>query len=287
MGTRRSRGFTLIELSIVLVVIGLIVAGVLGGRELIRAAQIRKQIGQMQDYQTAYNTFRNKYNCIPGDCTDPSRFWPDLIHDINDYGNGMIDVYVGTPEGDPEAANNLNNNYDNEAAFWSGSYELQYFFMQLSRAGLISGNFDGSRTIGQGLPTIPLGGGSTVSFIPGSINNFNSSHGPPIHDDQTVPRTGTNGLWYVVCSQPEVGDPNEDYMHTWDNGTIDPFNGCGVFRPIDLSNMDTKLDDGMPLSGKLFGFGSPWSNSCLVASGGTYRYNMTVTDTDCQAAFMF
>ncbi len=60
-------GFTLIELSIVLVIIGLIVGGVLVGQDLIKAAEIRATISQYEKYNAAMNTFRTKYNGMPGD----------------------------------------------------------------------------------------------------------------------------------------------------------------------------------------------------------------------------
>jgi prepilin-type N-terminal cleavage/methylation domain-containing protein len=61
------RGFTLIELCIVLVIIGLIVGGVLVGRDLISAAAVRAQVSQIEKYNTAVNTFRAKYGALPGD----------------------------------------------------------------------------------------------------------------------------------------------------------------------------------------------------------------------------
>ena len=48
-------GFTLVELSIVLVIIGLIIGGVVVGRDLIDAATIRAQISQIEKYNTAVN----------------------------------------------------------------------------------------------------------------------------------------------------------------------------------------------------------------------------------------
>jgi prepilin-type N-terminal cleavage/methylation domain-containing protein len=54
----RKSGFTLIELSIVLVVIALVVGGVLIGRDLIEAAKIRSQINQLSKFTTLANTFR-------------------------------------------------------------------------------------------------------------------------------------------------------------------------------------------------------------------------------------
>ena len=65
-------GFTLIELSIVLVIIGLIIGGVLVGRDLISAAGVRAQISQIEKYQSAVNTFRGKYGYLPGDISDPT-----------------------------------------------------------------------------------------------------------------------------------------------------------------------------------------------------------------------
>jgi len=61
------RGFTLIEMSIVLVIIGLIVGGILVGQDLIHAAEVPAQITQIEKYNQAVNTFRGKYGDLPGD----------------------------------------------------------------------------------------------------------------------------------------------------------------------------------------------------------------------------
>jgi prepilin-type N-terminal cleavage/methylation domain-containing protein len=64
--------FTLIELSIVLVIIGLVVGGVLVGQDLIRAAYLRAQIAQIDQYNQAVNTFYAKYQALPGDMNVPT-----------------------------------------------------------------------------------------------------------------------------------------------------------------------------------------------------------------------
>lgn len=68
-------GYTLIELSIVLVIIGLIVGGVLAGKALIQQAEIRSAASQLQQMETAYRTFQVKYGCIMGDCANATDFF--------------------------------------------------------------------------------------------------------------------------------------------------------------------------------------------------------------------
>jgi hypothetical protein len=75
-------GFTLIELSILLVVIGLIVGGVLVGQDLIRSAGIRKTISELQKFQTAIATFKGKYDCLAGDCPNATIFLGRTLRDV-------------------------------------------------------------------------------------------------------------------------------------------------------------------------------------------------------------
>src|SRR5689334_1859021 len=67
-------GFTLIELSIVLVIISLLLGGLLVGRDLIRHAELRAQINQVAMYNAAVYTFRSRFNGIPGDLPRPNRY---------------------------------------------------------------------------------------------------------------------------------------------------------------------------------------------------------------------
>lgn len=65
---RDRQGFTLIELSIVLVIIGLIVGGILVGRELISAAEIRATVSQIEKYNTSVNTSGRNTATFPAIC---------------------------------------------------------------------------------------------------------------------------------------------------------------------------------------------------------------------------
>src|ERR1700690_34231 len=123
-------GFTLVELSIVLVIIGLIIGGVLVGRDLISAAEIRAQISQIEKYQTAVNTFRVKYGYLPGDIPDPA---------ASQYGFGARGTYAGEGDGDGVIKGVLSNvnapgNVNGLLPF---SGETEMFWVDLSKAGLI------------------------------------------------------------------------------------------------------------------------------------------------------
>lgn len=61
------RGFTLVELAIALVIIGVIAGGVITGQELIRASEISSLAAQLTKYQSAYNKYKDKYRAVPGD----------------------------------------------------------------------------------------------------------------------------------------------------------------------------------------------------------------------------
>jgi len=86
------KGFTLVELSIVIVIIGLIVAGVVGGQALVKQAQIRAVITEYNQYDTAYNTFRLEYNALAGDMSNAWDYWDSNCAanaaDCNGNGDG-------------------------------------------------------------------------------------------------------------------------------------------------------------------------------------------------------
>ena len=69
--TRRQGGFTLVEIAIVLMIVGLLIGGILRGQELIQSARVRNIIDQKSAIQTAYIGFLDRYRMLPGDLTQP------------------------------------------------------------------------------------------------------------------------------------------------------------------------------------------------------------------------
>ncbi len=88
-----SRGFTLIEMSIVLVIVGLIIGGILMGNTMIKSAEYRAQVSDIEKLKAAINTFKLKYNCLPGDCAYATQLFggasqPQAV--TNGNGDGKI-----------------------------------------------------------------------------------------------------------------------------------------------------------------------------------------------------
>ncbi len=129
--TQRKKAFTLIELSVVIVIIGLIVAGIVSGTNLVRQAKLIAITKDVNRYVASINSFKLLYNALPGDIKNASSYFPGA----ND-GNG--------------------NNFIN----WQGTdYEDKLAWQHLALANLINGKYSGS---GSGPPyvagvTVPSG----------------------------------------------------------------------------------------------------------------------------------
>lgn len=92
VGKSRHRGFTLIEISIVLVIIGLIMGGVLSGRSVIRNAQTKDVVKGVGDIAIAAQQFKDRYGNWPGDLATAVASIPGLTASCIGNNNGVIDT---------------------------------------------------------------------------------------------------------------------------------------------------------------------------------------------------
>lgn len=69
------RGFSLVELSVSLVIIGLLVTGAIAGIALIRSAELRALISEIEEYKVQIDNFKTQYEGLPGDISNASSFW--------------------------------------------------------------------------------------------------------------------------------------------------------------------------------------------------------------------
>lgn len=150
------QGFTLIELSIVLVIIGLIVGGVLVGQNLIRAAELRSTVTQIEQLNTSVNTFRGKYGGIPGDCNRCFSIF--ALGAANGDGDGLLESDIST----------------GNVSAWNG--EIANFFAMLSSANMIAGNYVASAgvapVLGSNFPQSKHGRGGLIGVANGGFNYY-------------------------------------------------------------------------------------------------------------------
>ena len=90
---RSSGGFTLLEIAVVLVIIGLLLGGVLKGQELISSARVRNLIAQQEGVKTAFFGFQDRYRALPGDyAAADTNINCGATACLKGNGNGMIEA---------------------------------------------------------------------------------------------------------------------------------------------------------------------------------------------------
>lgn len=171
---RANNAFSMVELSIVIIILGLLIASITVGRDLIQASKVRNLITQFNNYTAAMNTFELKYSALPGDISNPNR--RGLGTNAGD-DDGLIEDSDG---GDPDLADN----------------ELVYFWQHLYEAGFVNGQFDGDAdngVLGETFPEVRVGGGITVYGLSSTSNNYfhigiqDSSNGSQVFSNVLVP----------------------------------------------------------------------------------------------------
>lgn len=85
--TKKSSGFTLVELAIVLVIIGLVLAAVLKGQEMINNSKVKSVVNDLKGVASAYYAYQDRYKAIPGDDAAAANHFTD---GKNGGGDGLI-----------------------------------------------------------------------------------------------------------------------------------------------------------------------------------------------------
>ena len=206
----KNNGFSLVELSIVLVILGLLTGGILTGQTLIRASELRAVTAEYQNYQTATQTFRDKYFAVPGDMRNATDFWQSAA------SGATCATATGT--------GTCNGNGDGNILAWTESVEYLRFWDHLAEAGLIEGSYTGVQvpTInwvpGENVPRSKIG--NALWFVYTDVANFS---GDNRFFDTSSPHGSRFGIFVREGS-----------------------NNRSPFIPEEAWNIDTKLDDGKP-----------------------------------------
>jgi type II secretory pathway pseudopilin PulG len=255
--------FSLVELSIVLVILGLLVGGVLAGQSLIRAAELRAVSTEYSRYVAATQSFRDKYFALPGDMSNATQFWGRL----NTNADCVTNSGAAGPNANGACDGNANGALNSVTTAGQSSERIQ-FWRQLAIAGLIEGSYSG---------LVGTGGICTLGT--------------------DCPRSKmTNAGWGAHYEPPNFAGNSGYYAMDYGNllrfgassaGTIP---SSPTLKPEEAWNIDTKLDDGKPASGKVIAI--YWNNLCAVADDGTSAlddlvasYKLSDTSTQCALNF--
>lgn len=197
------RGFTLIELSIVLVIIGLLIGGILQGQEMINNTRLKSTVAQVDAITAAAQTFQDKYRALPGDAPAAVATVLGGVAGAGTNGDGIIGA---TAAGNASVA---------EGAAIVVSSGAALAMNHLDLAGLLQGVED-------------VGGAGTFFTLPATIDQGNLDLATfafaAAGDDRVAVRVRGAA---VAGAAPAAG-----------------------LIPRDAMSLDTKYDDGQPLTGR-------------------------------------
>ena len=288
---KHKKSFTLVELSIVLSILGILISGLLAGKKLIANSEVAATIKQIEIYRKAINTFYQTYGYLPGDFPNAqyqlapkgyetktpaelvslissNRSQADKIP-INGEGRGKVFPCV-------RKLNNTANYYSEGFGVWS----------HLSAAGLIDKQYSNlCKTVtsavtaqcvepGYNMPEYEYGSGNGVYYFTNLMFYQTSATGPRLGLIQDSLRTDIEANQHHAMILASFND----YVATGAQSGVS-VELCGPLTyvpsyllplkgivPVETMNaIDAKIDDGLPLTGHVFGVNE--------ASGYTWNIN--------------
>lgn len=257
----RNKGFTLVELSIVLVIIGLLLSGVMAGKTLIDQSKLQKILSDIKEINVATNQFMLKYGYYPGDIPDAS----SLFNCSADQGNNVCDGngdgligYCGTgfSHGSSDCSSSCGGiNMAGREGIRAVEHLHLAKFIDYSELTNIGQGYGGTRCkawVGSNTPESALGDDSGYLFgdVWGNGAALNITVGK-----NTSAGSGKLGPW----------DP--------------------IFTPAQAFSLDKKIDNGLPNTGHVQV--AKWDGSvpydCHAEA--LTAYDLNNTDVDCALRF--
>jgi len=272
----RQSAFSLIELSIVLVILGLLVGGVLSGQSLIHASQLRKVSADINTYKAAIYSFRDKYFALPGDMTNATAFWG--LAGGTGAADGTDTTCYSTAGTGTATCNGNGDGFISGTG--NGSGEPPRAWQHLANAGLVAGSYAGNYA----------GGGANPSGYVPALSLFNGY----IWLAAFMASCGPGAQFFNAC----YATSGSNYLFVGSYPTFG--SGTAVTPGLLLStedawNIDTKMDDGLPQTGVVTSTGriitgpAQYSKFCTVGTTSTdnmYQLDSSISSgPQCALAF--
>jgi prepilin-type N-terminal cleavage/methylation domain-containing protein len=247
--------FTLVEMAIVLAIIGLLAGGVIAGKDMIRAAELRKIPVAIEELRKNMNVFYDKYGALPGDFNRATDYWgtdPDgcPTHTVRTPRDATCD---GNKDGVIGSSSGPNPPSDR--------HEYYRFWQHLKNAGLMEGNFTGVAGTGG---TTHLVGGENIPFIYGNIALGIYWHGNMFGDAWLI--DGNYGNLFVIGRSRNNNE-----------------NASSALTGEEAYTVDIKIDDGKPNTGNLLGALYPFCSTALDGDSDDFAadYDLSQSTTTC------
>ncbi len=242
----KNKGFTLVELAIVMTIIGLLIGGILKGQEMINNARLTSFITGMKSYMAAKVSFQDKYSNLPGDFVLAQNKLPnctDATFCFNGDGDGAI--------GDTSTSG---FNASQAGINTTPQVETSMFWKHMALAGYITGINVSSD------PTAPAWGITHPSspFVGGLMIGYNREYSGSPNTDET-------GHFLMV-----IGDINNNASQGF---------GRNPLTPKQAWLIDKKLDDGMPNTGSVLT--EHVGSRCKFGDANDDQYRLTETAGNC------
>ncbi|MEZ0261268.1 MAG: type II secretion system protein [Alphaproteobacteria bacterium] len=268
------KGFTLVELAIVMTIIGLLIGGILKGQELMENARVTSTVAQVKSYSAAVTSFKDMYQSYPGDmpgagtrlvgCPGASGAACDPVTGAGNAGNNIVGLTTwSTAWGAPGVTATTGT-----TAATAVDSEKYLFWAHLLLANLIGGVTDEGLNnaiafqFGRTHPEAKISGGFTAGYATGVI-------GP---GSLQPAGTGISGTILAQVVAPDAALPV--------TASSNPL------APLRAAQIDRKMDDGRPGTGYVQAFGLGTSCFTTATAGTTqYTYNETIATKDCGLLF--
>ncbi|MEZ0261269.1 MAG: type II secretion system protein [Alphaproteobacteria bacterium] len=268
------KGFTLVELAIVMTIIGLLIGGILKGQELMENARVTSTVAQVKSYSAAVTSFKDMYQSYPGDmpgagtrlvgCPGASGAACDPVTGAGNAGNNIVGLTTwSTAWGAPGVTATTGT-----TAATAVDSEKYLFWANLLLANLIGGITDEGLNnaiafqFGRTHPEAKISGGFIAGYATGVI-------GP---GSLQPAGTGISGTVLAQVVAPAAALPV--------TASSNPL------APLRAAQIDRKMDDGRPGTGYVQAFGLGTSCFTTATAGTTqYTYNETIATKDCGLLF--
>ena len=246
--SENARGFTLLELSVVIAIIALLIGGLVGANAYVKASELKSLVNESKYYMDAFGQFQTLYTAVPGDMVDATKNW-GVANTADGDGNGYV-----------------------RAGATAQPRELFLSFQHLAKAGLISGSYtglskDGTTTTaladpGVNVPNAVMTGAVYLFDHPDAVSGEVAA-GDPLYF-----ASATAGLYSHVLRVAGL------------SATANGLPAVGFLTPKQAYQLDAKFDDGVPSTGWMLTPNNTGAQGLPNCSNGT-TYTVANLGTEC------